>query len=361
MENLFDYNEKAKQYSRKEIKFKSLAIELEKEVKKIDRESLEQAKAFELEKKEMLRKHSGESKILRKTLAKEIKHEYEETMIKPLLAKFDLEKQDLIENHRTVVSKLEADRETRQVNLAHQFEKEKGNLQREFRKQIEAEKLENIPSQKKLESVRTSFEKKILAEKEEHEQAIAKERSIHRDVLNTLRETIEVSSKEHKQELLLQKQSFENQVNNLKSHCEKLKKEMDDKDNKKIPSLEREIIILKKSISDLKLENEQSVTSSEDKLIAIRTSIEADFTARLAQKNKEIQALHEAEKEIASRAAEETKKMMNQKFKLTCDEYENRIVLLEKTKHEETHRARKLSNRNVRFKTVAADKELTEK
>ena len=35
---------KAKQYSRKEIKFKSLAIELEKEVKKIERESLEQAK-----------------------------------------------------------------------------------------------------------------------------------------------------------------------------------------------------------------------------------------------------------------------------------------------------------------------------
>ena len=70
---------------------------------------------------------------------------------------------------------------------------------------------------------------------------------MHRDVLNTLRETIENSSNEHKQELLLQEQSFENQVNNLKSHCEKLKKEMDDKDNKKIPSLVREIIILKKS------------------------------------------------------------------------------------------------------------------
>ena len=40
---------KAKQYSRKEIKFKSLAIELEKEVKKIDRESLEQAKAIQAE------------------------------------------------------------------------------------------------------------------------------------------------------------------------------------------------------------------------------------------------------------------------------------------------------------------------
>ena len=35
---------KAKQYSRKEIKFKSLAIELEKEVKKIDRESANRPK-----------------------------------------------------------------------------------------------------------------------------------------------------------------------------------------------------------------------------------------------------------------------------------------------------------------------------
>ena len=67
-----------------------------------------------------------------------------------------------------------------------------------------------------MKDIRSTYEKQLETDKCMYENLMMKERTTHKDVLKTLRLTIENTNKKHEQVLVDQKNRLENKINSLK-------------------------------------------------------------------------------------------------------------------------------------------------
>ena len=325
----------AKYHVEQKASFEVLSTALKSEIKSLNNKSIEMMNTFKMEKATLIKTQQKHEATLKDSIASNIKNEYDETIMKPLLSKFELEKHDLIEEYQNKIATVNDANQVIRLDLENKYKLEKIDIKRRYEKEIEKDKEVIRNFKNELKDTRLMYEQQLKDEKLTQEQVLMQERTTHRHVLNTLRKTIETTNAEHRKDVSSQKNKLEAKIKNLKDINAGLEKKAYMEQNTTIINLNKEIERMKISIDKLATENMLKEQDSENQTQAIRASIEKDFTERLAEKNKELQSLQEQMKVTMHDANEKAESKHKSLLEAARQEYESRLSTLKNVKANE--------------------------
>ena len=95
---------------------------------------------FKMEKATLIKTQQKHEATLKDSIASNIKNEYDETIMKPLLSKFELEKHDLIEEYQNKIATVNDANQVIRLDLENKYKLEKIDIKRRYEKEIEKDK-----------------------------------------------------------------------------------------------------------------------------------------------------------------------------------------------------------------------------